>query len=136
MERNIGQGPFTEAFDSFFLKHSIQRLKYFGGSLQGNDIHTVFKSGKVIRELASLVVCRMVVCGNSRVMNLGRDAIELERVLLSSGIIHNLFNRKEPLCVHEKLAFPSQVSSFAVHFAEVSRKRSLPRRCTSCVTTM
>ena len=123
-ERNIGQGPFTKVFDVFFVKHNIQRLKYFGGSLQGNDIHTVFRDGVVIKELAALVASRLVVCGNERVVSLGSDtrAAELERVLLSFGTIHNLYNRKEPLCLHEKAVFPSQVCAFAVNFAEAFPK--------------
>ena len=45
------QAPFMDGFNNFFTLYSICRLQYdFGGSLQGEDINTIFSSLQAIKD--------------------------------------------------------------------------------------
>ena len=113
--------PFMDSFDVFFKKWSICRLLYFGGSLQGEHINTIFSSTLVIEEMTALLKVRDIDVGHGRTLKLGSDSLAAghRRLGISFGRLHCLYNRKAPLCRHERDAYPGWVDEFAKTFAEV-----------------
>lgn len=115
------QTPFMDAFDEFFNKYSICRLQYFGGSLQGEHINNIYSSLTAITDMANVVKARVIQISPTRTLNLGSDQLAADHVRLgvSFGRLHTLYNRKSPLCRHERDAYPGWVAQFATAFAEV-----------------
>ena len=113
--------PFSAGFDTFFDKHGICRLQYFGGSLQGEDINAICSSTAVITEMTDQLKVRQINVSATRVVSIGSDerAAGMARVCISFGRLHCLYNRKAPLCRHELEAYPGWVAEFAISFAEV-----------------
>ena len=118
------QAPFMDGFNNFFTQYSICRLQYFGGSLQGEDINTIFSSLQAIKDMARLLKAREISVGEGRTLSVGSDLLALghERLGVSFGRLHCLYNRKAPLCRHEREAYPGWVAEFAIAFAEVLPK--------------
>ena len=115
------QTPFMDAFLTFFKKYHIQRLAYFGGSLQGEHINTICSSTSVIKDMCAVLKARKVEVAPGCTITLGSDSLanDFERVVVSFGRLHCLYNRKAPLCKHERAAYPGWVQEFAIAFAEV-----------------
>ena len=117
----VTQTPFINSFNDFFKKYSICRLQYFGGSLQGQHINTICSSKAVISEMANILKAREIQISPTRSLAIGSDAEAAGHVRLgvSFGRLHCLYNRKAPLCRHEREAYPGWVAEFATAFAEV-----------------
>ena len=120
----VTQTPFMDAFNAFFKNYSICRLQYFGGSLQGGDINTIFSLSSIIKDMAAILKAREVSISEGRTLTLGSDAVAEDhyRLGVSFGRLHCLYNRKAPLCKHERDAYPGWVAKFATAFAEVLPK--------------
>ena len=118
---DYAEGPFMTDFNIFFKKHGICRLLYFGGSLQGEHINTIYALKAIIREMADILKEREIELPGGRVVRFGSDALAADHLRLgvSFGRLHCLYNRKAPLCKHEMEAYPGWVKEFAVAFAEV-----------------
>ena len=115
------QAPFMNDFNVFFKNYGIQRLAYFGGSLQGEHVNTICSSSAVIKEMTAILKTREVEVAPGRFLKLGSDeqAAGMARLGISFGRLHTLYNRKAPLCKHEVASYPGWVREFAVAFAEV-----------------
>ena len=77
--------PFMDSFDVFFKKWSICRLLYFGGSLQGEHINTIFSSSLVIEEMTALLKVRDIDVGHGRTLKLGSDSLAAGHRRLPAG---------------------------------------------------
>ena len=115
------KAPFMDAFLDFFKEYYIQRLAYFGGSLQGEHINTIFSSTTAIKAMTSILKAREIEVAPGRSILIGSDTLakDYERLGVSFGRLHCLYNRKAPLCKHERDAYPGWISEFAIAFAEV-----------------
>ena len=74
--------------------------------------------------MAQLLKARDISVGEGRTLSVGSDLLALghERLGVSFGRLHCLYNRKAPLCRHEREAYPGWVAEFAIAFAEVLPK--------------
>jgi hypothetical protein len=116
-----GAGPFGKRFRKLLLDLKISMKKYFGGTYIGPDLHKIFGITAHIRLLCDLLKRGHFEMPDGTWKHLGSDdeADALFSCLRPFGELHQLFNRKEPLCEHEIVRFPELVVEHAIAFATV-----------------
>ena len=116
-----GTGPFGTRFKALLVALKISMKKYFGGTYIGPDLHKIFGVTAHIRMLCDVLKAGSFACPDGVTREFGSDeeADELYSCLRPFGELHQLFNRKEPLCEHEIERFQPLVEEHAIAFAKV-----------------
>lgn len=108
---------------SMYSSRSGRSVGYFilEEACRGKHINTIFSSSLVIEEMTALLKVRDIDVGRGRTLKLGSDPLAAghKRLGISFGRLHCMYNRKAPLCRHERDAYPGWVDEFAKTFAEV-----------------